>query len=55
MSAIVKNIKSMWNLQIAENIVKAVKREFGEFRKGWKEAEAFCKEHPQMRIQEFQY
>lgn len=57
MGKIVKNIKSMWNVcgHTAERYANAVKREYHEFDKGWMEVEEYWKEHPEARLEPFQF
>lgn len=57
MGKIVKNIKSMWNVcgHTAERYANAVKREYREFDKGWMEVEEYWKEHPEARLEPFQF
>lgn len=51
MKAIVKNMKSVWNVcgQAAERCVKAAKREMGEYKASWADAEAYWIQHPEDR------
>lgn len=57
MRAIVKNIKSMWNVcgQTAEGYMNAARRELGEFQRGWMEAEEYLREHPESRVHDCQF
>lgn len=57
MTAIVKNIKSMWSVcgLTAEGCAKAIKRECREFAETWAETEAYWREHPELRPEYFHY
>lgn len=54
MTAIVKNIRSVWSVSV-EECVKAIKGLSNEMAEGWAEAEAYWREHPETRPESLYY